>query len=126
MTTKTKSVLYDKAIDRSANMKKMRMTLVFYMWVSPCLVLLAHTQTENRTATQYLATLIGLNCFGVSKLVFSVLMYFMFKLKWCWNNGDSAPVVFVLTCGTSTYAEHLLAAFPSLCGPTHPKPSQLG
>ena len=25
-----------------------------------------------------------------------------------------------------TYAEHLLAAFPSLCGPTHPKPSQLG
>lgn len=22
--------------------------------------------------------------------------------------------------------EHLLAAFPSLCGPTHPKPSQLG
>ena len=25
-----------------------------------------------------------------------------------------------------TYAEHLLATFPSLCGPTHPKPSQLG
>ena len=25
-----------------------------------------------------------------------------------------------------TYAEHLLDAFPSLCGPTHPKPSQLG
>ena len=25
-----------------------------------------------------------------------------------------------------TYAEHLLTAFPSLCGPTHPKPSQLG
>ena len=25
-----------------------------------------------------------------------------------------------------TYAEHMLAAFPSLCGPTHPKPSQLG
>ena len=25
-----------------------------------------------------------------------------------------------------TYAEHLLAAFPSLCGPTYPKPSQLG
>jgi hypothetical protein len=24
------------------------------------------------------------------------------------------------------YAEHLLAAFPSLCGPTHPKPSRLG
>jgi hypothetical protein len=24
------------------------------------------------------------------------------------------------------HAEHLLAAFPSLCGPTHPKPSQLG
>ena len=28
--------------------------------------------------------------------------------------------------GVSTYAEHLLAAFPSLCGPTHPKPSQFG
>jgi hypothetical protein len=28
--------------------------------------------------------------------------------------------------GVPTYAEHLLAAFPSLCGPTHPKPSQLG
>ena len=25
-----------------------------------------------------------------------------------------------------TYAEHLLAAFASLCGPTHPKPSQFG
>ena len=25
----------------------------------------------------------------------------------------------------STYAEHLLAAFSLLCGPTHPKPSQL-
>ena len=25
-----------------------------------------------------------------------------------------------------TYAEHLCAAFPSLCSPTHPKPSQLG
>ena len=28
--------------------------------------------------------------------------------------------------GVPTYSEHLLAAFPSLCGPTHPKPSQLG
>jgi hypothetical protein len=28
--------------------------------------------------------------------------------------------------GVPTYAEHLLAAFPSLCGPTPPKPSQLG
>ena len=28
--------------------------------------------------------------------------------------------------GVPTYAEHLLAAFPSLCGPTHPKPSQFG
>ena len=28
--------------------------------------------------------------------------------------------------GVRTYVEHLLAAFPSLCGPTHPKPSQLG
>ena len=28
--------------------------------------------------------------------------------------------------GVPTHAEHLLAAFPSLCGPTHPKPSQLG
>ena len=28
--------------------------------------------------------------------------------------------------GVPTYAEHLLAAFPSLCGPTHPKQSQLG
>ena len=28
--------------------------------------------------------------------------------------------------GVPTYAEHLLAAFPSLYGPTHPKPSQLG
>jgi hypothetical protein len=27
--------------------------------------------------------------------------------------------------GVPTYAEHL-AAFPSLCGPTHPKPSQFG
>ena len=27
--------------------------------------------------------------------------------------------------GVATYAEHL-AAFPSLCGPTHPKPPQLG
>ena len=26
--------------------------------------------------------------------------------------------------GVPTYAEHLLDAFPSLCGPTHPKPSQ--
>ena len=25
-----------------------------------------------------------------------------------------------------TYAVHLLAAFPSLCDPTHPKQSQLG
>ena len=25
--------------------------------------------------------------------------------------------------GVPTYAEHLLASFPSLCGPTHPKPS---
>ena len=28
--------------------------------------------------------------------------------------------------GVPKYAEHLLAAIPSLCGPTHPKPSQLG
>ena len=28
--------------------------------------------------------------------------------------------------GVPTYAEHLLAAIPSLCGPTHPKQSQLG
>jgi hypothetical protein len=28
--------------------------------------------------------------------------------------------------GAPTHAEHLLADFPSLCGPTHPKPSQLG
>ena len=28
--------------------------------------------------------------------------------------------------GVPTYDEHLLAAFPSLCIPTHPKPSQLG
>ena len=28
--------------------------------------------------------------------------------------------------GVPTYTEHLLAAFPSLCGPTHPKPSQIG
>ena len=28
--------------------------------------------------------------------------------------------------GVTTYAKHLLAAFPSLCGPTHPKPSQFG
>jgi hypothetical protein len=28
--------------------------------------------------------------------------------------------------GVPTYAEHLLAAFPSLCSPTHPKPFQLG
>ena len=28
--------------------------------------------------------------------------------------------------GVPTYAEHLLAAFPSLCGPTHPKLSQFG
>ena len=28
--------------------------------------------------------------------------------------------------GVPMYAEHLLAAFSSLCGPTHPKPSQLG
>ena len=28
--------------------------------------------------------------------------------------------------GVPTYAEHLLTAFPSLCGPTYPKPSQLG
>ena len=26
--------------------------------------------------------------------------------------------------GVRTYAEHSVAAFPSLCGPTHPKPSQ--
>ena len=28
--------------------------------------------------------------------------------------------------GVPTYAEHLLAALPSLSGPTHPKPSKLG
>jgi hypothetical protein len=28
--------------------------------------------------------------------------------------------------GVPTYAEHLLAFFPSICCPTHPKPSQLG
>jgi hypothetical protein len=28
--------------------------------------------------------------------------------------------------GVPTYAEHLLAAFPSLCSPTHPKQSQFG
>ena len=28
--------------------------------------------------------------------------------------------------GVPTYAEHLLAACPSLCSPTHPKPSQSG
>ena len=28
--------------------------------------------------------------------------------------------------GVLTYAKHLLAAFPSLCCPTHPKPSRLG
>ena len=28
--------------------------------------------------------------------------------------------------GIPTYAKHLLAAFPSLCGLTHPKPSQFG
>jgi hypothetical protein len=34
----------------------------------------------------------------------------------CFNSPEEVP----------TYAEHLLAAFPSLCGPTHPKPSHLG
>ena len=28
--------------------------------------------------------------------------------------------------GVPTYVEHLFAVFPSLCGPTHPTPSQLG
>ena len=28
--------------------------------------------------------------------------------------------------GVATYTEDLLAAFPSLCGLTHPKPSQTG
>ena len=28
--------------------------------------------------------------------------------------------------GVPTYAEHLLAPFPSLSGPIHPKPSQVG
>jgi hypothetical protein len=28
--------------------------------------------------------------------------------------------------GVPIYAERLLAAFPSFCNPTHPKPSQLG
>ena len=28
--------------------------------------------------------------------------------------------------GVPTYAENLLTSFPSLCGPIHPKPSQLG
>ena len=28
--------------------------------------------------------------------------------------------------GVPSYADHLLAAFPSPCGPTHPKPAQLG
>ena len=28
--------------------------------------------------------------------------------------------------GVPTHAEHSLTAFPSVCGPTHPKPSQLG
>ena len=27
--------------------------------------------------------------------------------------------------GVPTYAEHLLAAFPSLCGPTYPKSNQI-
>ena len=45
-----------------------------------------------------------------------------------WNSLNELP----LECfsntfeGVPTYAEHLLAAFPSLCGPTHPNPSQLG
>ena len=37
-------------------------------------------------------------------------------LEWFPNSLERVP----------TYAEHLLAAYPSLCGPTHPKPSQLG
>jgi hypothetical protein len=28
--------------------------------------------------------------------------------------------------GVPTYAEHLMGAFPSFCGQTHPKPSQFG
>jgi hypothetical protein len=34
--------------------------------------------------------------------------------------------LFSNSLGVPTYAENLLAAFPSLCCPTHPKPSQLG
>jgi hypothetical protein len=46
----------------------------------------------------------------------------------CWHSHNQLNLEFFYISleGIPTYAEHLLSAFPSLCGPTHPKSSQLG
>ncbi|CDQ60115.1 unnamed protein product [Oncorhynchus mykiss] len=43
-----------------------------------------------------------------------------------WISIPHPPLLCKSLEGVPTYAEHLLAAFPSLYGPTHQKPSQLG
>jgi hypothetical protein len=47
-----------------------------------------------------------------------------FAHSWHSLNQIKLECFFNSVKGVLTYAEHLLAAFPSLCGPTHPKPSQ--
>ena len=49
-----------------------------------------------------------------------------FTHSWHFLNQLHLECFFNSLEGVPTYAEQLLAAFASLCGPTHPKPSQLG
>jgi hypothetical protein len=49
-----------------------------------------------------------------------------FAHSWHSLNQFNLECFFNSLKGVPTYAENLLAAFPSLCGPTHSKPFHLG
>jgi hypothetical protein len=61
--------------------------------------------------------------------IFDILQIATLRLDESFKNSWHCLIQLHLECsleGVPTYAEHLLAAFPSLRGPTHPKPSQFG
>jgi hypothetical protein len=59
-------------------------------------------------------------------LIATLCLYDSFAHSWHSLNQLHLEYFFYSLEGVPTYAEHLLAAYPSLCGTTHPKPSQLG
>ena len=78
------------------------------------------------------------SCSNLKSIKSKYILYFIFFkvailcLDDCFAHAWHSLNQFHLECfsnsleGLPTYAEHLLAAFSSLCSPTHPKPSQLG